>query len=187
MEIPVICSVKNCNNPTSSGFKMCDKCRAYHRAWNLPRSKERKAKLEAVGACIKCGLPKEVNQFKMCGTCRKEKNEYYATNREKESAGARRRNQALKLEVLQHYSNLNPYCACCGETAIEFLAIDHKNGNGNEHRRKIGNKGGIHMYYWLRNNNFPEGYRVLCMNCNFAYSAYGICPHQERGKQPSKS
>jgi hypothetical protein len=52
------------------------------------------------------------------------------------------------------------------------LSIDHINGNGAEHRRELkrttgGSTGGHDFYRWLKNNNFPDGYQVLCMNCQF--------------------
>ena len=28
-----------------------------------------------------------------------------------------------------------------------------------------------------RKNNYPEGFQVLCSNCNFAKGKYGSCPH----------
>ncbi|MBA7602023.1 hypothetical protein ES703_09108 [subsurface metagenome] len=34
-----------------------------------------------------------------------------------------------------------------------------------------------HIYEYLKSNNYPLGYRVLCMNCNFAIGVYGYCPH----------
>ena len=80
----------------------------------------------------------------------------------------------LKIEVLEKYSNGEIKCQCCGEKIIEFLTIDHLNGGGTAHRRKIGRG---NLYLWLKKNNFPEGYRVLCFNCNEAISIYGKCPH----------
>ena len=79
----------------------------------------------------------------------------------------------LKKEALDAYSNSNPKCSCCGESHIEFLTIDHMNGGGYEHRKKIKTS----IYQWLKKNNYPEGYRVLCMNCNFSIGMYGYCPH----------
>jgi hypothetical protein len=29
----------------------------------------------------------------------------------------------------------------------------------------------------LARNGFPDGYRVLCHNCNMALGQYGYCPH----------
>jgi hypothetical protein len=34
------------------------------------------------------------------------------------------------------------------------------------------------MYRWLAKKNFPEGFQVLCANCNVAKSQNGVCPHQ---------
>lgn len=58
------------------------------------------------------------------------------------------------------------------EEEIEY--IDHINGNGSKHRKKLNN---TDMYRWLIKNKYPEGFQVLCMNCNFAKGMYGICPH----------
>ena len=71
-------------------------------------------------------------------------------------------------------------CVCCGETETAFLSIDHINGGGNKHRRAImaGKAGGGQLYYWLKKNHYPLGFRVLCLNCNFAIGHFGLCPHQ---------
>jgi len=69
-----------------------------------------------------------------------------------------------------------PICACCGETNLFFLTFDHINGGGRKHILEIGhpNLGG-----WLRRNNYPDGYRVLCANCNSGRAMVGgVCPHQ---------
>lgn len=78
----------------------------------------------------------------------------------------------MKSTIIQVYSNGTNTCACCGESNMEFLTIDHINGNGRAHRKSVGN-----VYQWLCRNNFPAGFRVLCMNCNFAYGKYRYCPH----------
>ncbi|MDP2754423.1 MAG: hypothetical protein Q8P40_08545 [Nitrospirota bacterium] len=86
--------------------------------------------------------------------------------------------QKVKIEVLSRYSNGTPRCSCCGESHEEFLSIDHINGDGAKHRRIIG-RGGVKLYRWLKKNEFPEGYRVLCMNCNWAIGIHGYCPHNK--------
>jgi len=68
-------------------------------------------------------------------------------------------------------------CTCCGETRYEFLAFDHINGSGNKHRREL--KGAKRIQQWLKENNYPEGFRILCHNCNLAKGFYGRCPHEE--------
>ena len=66
-----------------------------------------------------------------------------------------------KLEILSHYSNGSMRCAYCGFDDIRALSIDHIDGGGAPHRKMTGND----IYGWLKRNGFPEGYQVLCMNC----------------------
>ena len=80
------------------------------------------------------------------------------------------------MDVLRYYSNSTLQCACCGETQICFLGIDHINGGGYEDRKK--GLGGGTLYHYLRKNNYPKGFQVLCHNCNQAKGYYGKCPHQ---------
>ena len=79
----------------------------------------------------------------------------------------------LRIEVMGHYGN---ECQCCGEKRMEFLAIDHVNGGGNKDRK---NRRGSKIQTWLRANNYPEGFRLLCHNCNQSLGNYGYCPHQK--------
>ena len=69
-------------------------------------------------------------------------------------------------------------CQCCGETELVFLAIDHVDGGGNQHRKEIGASGSTTIYRWLEANDYPEGFQVLCHNCNYARSQPCGCPHQ---------
>lgn len=84
--------------------------------------------------------------------------------------------QKIRLEILNHYSKTPlPSCACCSERNIEFLTLDHIYNNGAEERKN--GLEGRNLFYYLRKNNFPDGYQVLCMNCNWAKAKYGYCPH----------
>lgn len=84
---------------------------------------------------------------------------------------------AQRLEALRAYSDGEPACTCCGEAILLFLALDHVNGGGHQHRQETGGGG---FYTWLRKHNYPEGFRVLCHNCNFGRQLNGgTCPHQE--------
>jgi hypothetical protein len=78
-----------------------------------------------------------------------------------------------KIEAINHYGGK---CACCGESEPKFLAIDHKNNNGNKHRKEIGN---VKIYTWLKKNNWPKEFQVLCHNCNMAKAFWKVCPHKE--------
>jgi hypothetical protein len=69
-------------------------------------------------------------------------------------------------------------CACCGETTKAFLSIDHVYNNGAAHRRFYSIKTGEQLYRWLIRESFPEGFQVLCMNCQWGKrNNGGICPH----------
>lgn len=101
----------------------------------------------------------------------------YALTRTERLMRDKENRQKLRDNVFAHYGGY--CCACCGETTPEFLSIDHVNGRGNQHRRQVGSGGTF--YNWLRRNNFPPGFRVLCFNCNCAMGFFGQCPHQKLG------
>ena len=150
-----LCSMCGRRPPTKNG-KACEECRAYHRNY--------RAMLREKGMC-KCGrLP--VPGGRNCELCR---------------ANTRKHNRRIRHQCIEAYGGWR--CACCGETAPEFLQIDHINNDGAEHRREIG--GGNATFWWLIKNGFPEGFQVLCANCNYAKAHYGICPHKKGSKDAS--
>ena len=104
--------------------------------------------------------------------------EWDAKNRERRKeinrASALRRYRRIKAKVFKAYGGR---CECCGESSQVFLAIDHVDGGGNEHRRLLNLWGSARFYGWLVKNDFPDGFQVLCHNCNFAKSNGG-CPHE---------
>lgn len=81
--------------------------------------------------------------------------------------------QANRIKIISHYSNEENCCECCKEKNIEFLTVDHIDGGGNQHRKKVGN-----FFAWIKRNNYPSGFRILCINCNFSLGKYGYCPHK---------
>jgi len=99
----------------------------------------------------------------------------YKKNKEQMLSYSREKRKKLKSAVINGYGGR---CKCCGENRREFLTIDHINGDGAKLRRTT-QKGGK-LYRDLVKNNFPkDGYRLLCMNCNFSYGKFGYCPHQK--------
>ena len=93
-------------------------------------------------------------------------------NRDYLNSKGRAYHRGLRRAALDHYGNK---CVCCGEWREEFLAIDHANGDGADHRKEMN---GNLIYRWLKKNGYPDGFRVLCHNCNSAMGFYGYCPHQ---------
>jgi hypothetical protein len=101
--------------------------------------------------------------------------------------------------ILHHYSKILsnsdvPCCNCCGENFhIDFLAIDHIAGkrqmDSEPELKKLGysSKLDAHLLWnWLVKNNFPDGFQVLCINCNFAKGMTknnNTCPHEKAQKE----
>lgn len=65
-------------------------------------------------------------------------------------------------------------CECCGITKFAWLSIDHIDNCRPEGKKKHG----LNLYLWLKRNSFPEGFRILCLNCNLSIGFYGYCPHK---------
>ncbi len=101
--------------------------------------------------------------------CRDKDKKWWAENRTEYNEVRRERGleyrRGVKLDLLKHYSSGTMECAICGFSDIKALSIDHMNGGGAAHRREVGQ--GINFYRWLRKHGYPEGYQVLCMNCQW--------------------
>jgi hypothetical protein len=74
----------------------------------------------------------------------------------------RKYRENLRREVFSHYSP-NLTCQCCGEPHIEFLTLDHIHGDGYKEREEHNRD----FILWVKQQGYPDGYQVLCMNCNF--------------------
>jgi len=138
--------------------------------------------------CTKCKINKSFDEFSKkrgykdghCTWCKLCCRKYQQNNRERFRQAKKKYNRKLKRVVLNYYGNK---CICCGEQIIQFLTIDHINGNGCRHRKKLGVSSGSDFYKWLIDNNFPGGFQILCFNCNCGKSVNGgICPHKERNR-----
>ena len=90
----------------------------------------------------------------------------------------------LKIDVFNAYG---ARCECCGEDHFEFLTIDHIQGGGRAHRKKIGNGKNCssqQFYTWLKKEDYPkDDFRILCWNCNCARGFSGYCPHTLKGQK----
>ena len=107
--------------------------------------------------------------------------EYYAGRREAILAQKKAADRAIKAEIVAAYGGK---CECCGEDRVEFLTIDHKNGDGAAHRRELGKRAkGRYFYKEIKRLGFSKDrYRLLCFNCNISRGFYGYCPHRPDDK-----
>jgi hypothetical protein len=103
--------------------------------------------------------------------------EWFRNNKKRGKEILSKARNKVRLETLSYYGGNPPKCACCGESELKFLSIDHINNNGNVERRLLNKSGGGSFYFNLRKRGFPKGYQVLCHNCNMAKAFYGSCPH----------
>lgn len=152
--------------------KTCQKCKE-----TLPISEFSKDKNRIGGFQCYCKLCcKDINS-KYSSRYKMKQSEYqkkfYSNPINKKRTNTKQRELWMsdRIKCLTHYGGI---CACCGEGKYEFLAIDHINGGGNKHRKIIGHN----FVRWLKKNNYPEGFRVLCHNCNNSLGHYGYCPHK---------
>ena len=104
-----------------------------------------------------------------------------------------------RLKVLKHYSlslsnSKIPCCNCCGENFhTDFLAIDHilgrKEMESIPELMALGYSSkmfGEDLIRWITKNNFPEGFKILCHNCNMAKGMKKnnyVCPHETTRKE----
>ena len=98
-----------------------------------------------------------------------------------------------RLNVLQTYSkrlsnNDIPCCNCCNlNSHLDFLAIDHiagkKQMDSEPELIKLGYSSkldGNGLVNWIVRNDYPEGFQIICHNCNAAKGYYGKCPHERK-------
>lgn len=111
---------------------------------------------------------------------KEERKRYRQEHREHLVEKARERRHEIRRQVLAHYSDGVLKCAHCGIADERALTIDHVNGGGCKHRRMLGMEHSSDKFYlWLIRNDFPEGYQVLCYNCNCVKGHYGVYQKQE--------
>lgn len=141
------------------------------------RMRKCRQKRMAAGVCTQCGKHKPF-RGQLCRVCLDKRKVWY------KQSDYRQRHASIRISdkkvVLEHYGGK---CACCCEDEPCFLAVDHINGNGNSHRKQIG-KWGSGFFKWLITNQFPDGFQLLCHNCNMGkHLNNGICPHKARISQ----
>jgi hypothetical protein len=117
-------------------------------------------------------------EYRRSAKCRQYVQEYRASGRAAANSRKYKTTGKGKLANLLHQRALvkkcreavfdfyGQTCSRCGFSDRRALSIDHINGGGNEHRKKI-KAAGTAFYVWLVRNKFPQGFQTLCMNCQF--------------------
>lgn len=146
-----------CEKPNQNGCKNCNECLAARRAVTQ--------ELKSKNLCLKCREPVDQEGYSYCQDCLG-----------RFSPDSADWNLKLKLETMEAYGGVK--CACCGVSNHHCLNIDHIENNGSEHRKVTGG-GGQKTYLWLKENDYPPGYQVLCFNCNFLKYRSGQIPTVE--------
>lgn len=128
--------------------------------------------------CIREYVRIRTNKLEAC----KRNTIYHYKNRNVLLAKMIERAKNTKANVLGYYSNGRYSCKCCGFDFYDLLVIDHINGGGNKQRNRLGLQSGNSFYRWLWKSRCPEGYQVLCWQCNSCKFLHGICdiPHSEK-------
>lgn len=145
-----------CGQFVPSGHVRCIEHAQLYRNYTKNKKRERRS----AGICWKCKSPTVCGRV-LCSKCN-----------EKANKRIRKCSRKARIKAIQIYGGK---CACCGESEISFLDIDHINNDGASHRRKVGRS---KIERWLKKNKYPEGFQVLCANCNASKSRRGgTCAH----------
>ena len=121
---------------------ICNKCHKEKPLQDFPSRKN--TKLSIRKTCKICTNKNHSKWWKKTAPLRLEyAQKWYANNREKvikqKIASNLKYRRLARLDCIEHYSLGKNCCECCGEKHLEFLAIDHINGGGGKHRKKLGN------------------------------------------------
>ena len=155
---------------------MTEAQRQRHRDTCRKASAQRYAQRAQDNLCRQCGaLPATGRKF--CKKCLKRKSKTASAYFKRNAARLALRRQELRLAVLQKYGGR---CSCngCEESRVEFLGIDHINGDGHSERRDKKHTG-TRWYVLLLSKPLRSDLRILCHNCNLARGFYGYCPHEK--------
>jgi hypothetical protein len=148
-----------------------------NRAYNEYRRKLR-ASLKLRGICTGCMCRPVIPSKTKCVKCAARMSNWQKCSLHKISRNGRKYYRKTRLAALEAYGNK---CSCngcswhkgkCNIDNISVLTIDHING-GHRHNLKI-KKEYLPLARWLKMNNYPPGFRVLCANCHLCKSIANV-------------
>ncbi len=159
---------KPCKIRNGIEYWQCSKCKKWKTLLKYQKDNSHKNKIRS--RCKKCcGEDQEIYRLNNYDRIREERKKQPCRSPERN----KQKRAALKRELVEYYGNGS--CACCGEREIMFLTIGHVDGGGCKHLKEIG----YNLYFWLKRNDYPKGFQVLCFNCNRGkHLNNGVCPHQ---------
>ena len=152
---PKACRI--CGNIFFGKGKSCTlECRKkYYHNYIKSRYIKKEGKL---APCLICSKPfhKKGNKKTCSEECRKKHSRKVNNERLKKTA------REYYMKCLLHYTRGQLKCACCGNTNLEFLTLDHIKPCLKGKRRGRGK-----LHRMLVKTNFPDGFQVLCLACNW--------------------
>lgn len=153
------CCGRTCHRIPAEGRSTCEYC--------LVRGRKLRNQRKVNGTCTACSKPARPNRF-TCEVC--------ALRSAENQKGYVRPNYHTRYRdlVFDFYGRL---CACCGESELLFLSIDHIDGvklaedrAPNFYRRLVA---------LIRKGEPRTDLRTLCFNCNSGRARNnGVCPHE---------
>lgn len=164
-------------NPRSGSCKKCDFCKEKDKIAYYKRKESRpnlcmscSGKRDNLNSmyCLGCRDKKEARRKEriipgMCSSCNKtpQSEGYQTCQRCRDYCNTRHRE--IKDAAYEKYGGY--ICKWCSTTDRVVLSIDHVNNDGSKHRKEIGTPT---ILDWLKKNNYPPGFQILCRNCNWA-------------------
>jgi hypothetical protein len=185
----MITKCENCNR-----YLNCQRCNAQYCSEKCRKNAKYKRRINQ-GLCYRCSCkvtdinPVTNKPFNRCRYHREKHkaiaNRSYLNNIESHRYKNKQRadymrnwlqKRAVKarLKLFEMYGN---ECSCCGESAKEFLTLDHIDGGSHDHKLKVGRKT-YRIHEDACKEYRPDLFQVLCMNCNWSIGQFGYCPHR---------
>lgn len=138
----------------------------------LAREQVWRAKKKAAKCCTSCGATDVVGT--RCEPCKAHRKALYSKKYKERYHGMKTERRSVLRQAV--FDLLGNKCACCGETGVRFLTLDHSKNDGGRERnqgRKMSMMRGV-----LAGER--HDIQILCFNCNCGKELNsGVCPHKE--------
>jgi hypothetical protein len=136
------------------------------------------------GLCSKCGKRKPRPGKRKCEHCYAVMKSYVDRSgrelaKEYLRQYGRRSREGRREKLIRMYGGC---CACCGETYVPYLDIDHVDNDGMAHRAQYAN---YVAYVLAIMREHHAGLQVLCANCHAAKTRRYQCVHIQGARQGS--